>query len=123
MAENTNLAGASSPFSIPLLDVVDFAFNTVAALEPKTLAEALKQPDADKWINAALVEIEAHIQNGTWELAQLPLGKQAIGSQWVFKIKRTPEGLIEKYKGHIVAQGFSQIHGIHYTEIFASTAL
>ena len=33
-----------------------------------------------------------------------------------------PEGLVEKYKGRVVAQGFSQIPGIHYKEIFASTA-
>ena len=45
-----------------------------------------------------------------------------IGSQWVFKVKRTPEGFIEKYKGWVVAQGFSQIPGIHYKEIFASMA-
>ena len=45
------------------------------ALEPRTLAEALKWPDADRWIEAALAEIEAHISNGTWELVQLPPGK------------------------------------------------
>jgi len=108
--------------AVPLFDVMDFTFNTVAALEPKTLAEALRQPDADRWIKAALAEIKADIQNGTWELVQLPPGKQAIGSQWVFKVKKTPEGLVEKYKGCVVAQGFSQIPGIHYTEIFASMA-
>ena len=32
------------------------------------------------------------------------------------------EGLVDKYKGRVVAQGFSQIPGIHYTEVFASTA-
>jgi len=48
-------------------------------MEPKSLADALKQPDTDKWVAAALAEIEAHLQNGTWELAQLPPGKRAIG--------------------------------------------
>ena len=33
-----------------------------------------------------------------------------------------PEGLVEKHKGWVVAKGFSQIPGIHYKEIFASTA-
>jgi hypothetical protein len=73
-------------------------------------------------VAAALAEIEAHLQNGTWELAQLPPGRRAIGSRWVFKIKRLPDGSIDKYKGRIVAQGFSQVQGIHYNEIFASTA-
>jgi hypothetical protein len=75
-----------------------------------------------KWVAAALTKIEAHVQNGTWVLAQLPPGKRAIGSQWIFKIKRTPEGLIDKYKGRIVAQGYSQIPGVHYNEVFASMA-
>jgi len=91
-------------------------------MEPKSLADALKRPDADKWVAAALTEIEAHLQNGTWELAQLPPGKRAIGSQWVFKIKRKPDGAIDKYKGRVVAQGFSQVWGVHYNEVFASTA-
>jgi hypothetical protein len=96
--------------------------DTSISIEPKTLAEALKRPDADKWVAAALAEIEAHLQNGTWELAQLPPGRRAIGSRWVFKIKRLPDGSIDKYKGRIVAQGYSQVQGIHYNEIFASTA-
>ena len=57
-----------------------------------------------------------------WELTQLPPGRRAISSRWVFKIKRTAEGAVDKYKGQIVAQGFSQVLGVHYGEIFASTA-
>jgi len=33
-----------------------------------------------------------------------------------------PEGFINKYKGWVVAQGYSQIQGIHYNKVFASTA-
>ena len=53
----------------------------------------------DGLISAALAEIEAHVENGTWELAQLPPGKRTIGSRWVFKLKRKPDGSIDKYKG------------------------
>ena len=116
-----NSAGAHG-VAVPLVDAVECALNTSISIEPKTLADALSRPDADKWIAAALAEIEAHLQNGTWELAQLPPGRRAIGSRWVFKIKRLPDGSIDKYKGRIVAQGFSQVQGIHYNEIFASTA-
>ena len=41
---------------------------------------------------------------------------------WVLKVKRKPDRSIDKYKGHIVAQGFSQVQGIHYNKVFASTA-
>jgi transposase InsO family protein len=117
-----NLSGLAEEVAIPLHDAVECALRTSDAIEPRTLAEALRRPDADKWVAAALAEIEAHLQNGTWVLAQLPPGKRAIGSQWVFKVKRTPEGHIDKYKGRIVAQGYLQIPGIHYNEVFASTA-
>ena len=37
-------------------------------------------------------------------------------------MKQKPDGSIDKYKGRIVAQGFSQVQGVHYNEVFASTA-
>jgi len=37
-------------------------------------------------------------------------------------VKREPDGSIDQYKGRIVAQGFSQVQGVHYNEVFASTA-
>lgn len=52
----------------------------------------------------------------------MPPGKRAIGLHWVFKVKHKPDGSINKYKGHIVAQGFFQVHGIHYNKVFTSTA-
>ena len=45
-----------------------------------------------------------------------------LESRWIFKIKRTPEGLVDKYKARLVAQGFSQILGVPYGGVFASTA-
>ena len=117
-----NSATVSDNVVIPLINTIGCAFLMSTAMEPKTLAEALTRPDTDKWVTAALAEIEAHIQNGTWELAQLPPGRRAISSHWVFKVKRKPNGSIDKYKGRIMAQGFSQVRGIHYNEVFASTA-
>ncbi len=107
---------------IPLVDAIECAFITSGSMEPRTLADTLTRPDAERWVTAALAEIEAHLENDTWELAQLPPGRRAISSCWVFKIKRKPNGSIDKYKGQVVAQGFSQVCGIHYNEVFTSTA-
>jgi Reverse transcriptase (RNA-dependent DNA polymerase)/GAG-pre-integrase domain len=107
---------------IPIVDGIECALNTSTAIEPKTLAEALRRPDGDKYLDSAIAEIKAHLENGTWELARLPRGKRAIGSRWVFKIKRKADGSIDKYKGRIVAKGYAQREGVDYTETFAPTA-
>ncbi|CCA76752.1 related to retrotransposon HobS hobase (N-terminal fragment) [Serendipita indica DSM 11827] len=77
------------------------ALNTSTSREPTTLGEALKCPDSDKYVQAAIEEVRAHLENGTWKLVRLPQGKKAIGSRWVFKIKRDADGSISKYKGRI----------------------
>ncbi|CCA76306.1 hypothetical protein PIIN_10301 [Serendipita indica DSM 11827] len=74
------------------------------------------------YVQAAIEEVRAHLENGTWKLVRLPQGKKAIGSRWVFKIKRDADGSISKYKGRIVAKGYAQREGIDYTETFAPTA-
>ncbi|CCA67899.1 hypothetical protein PIIN_01770 [Serendipita indica DSM 11827] len=107
---------------VSLADGVEYALQTSAKLEPNTLAEALERPDSEKWLEAAVKEIDAHLENGTWEVVRLPHGKKAIGCRWVFKIKRNPDGSIDKYKGRIVAKGYAQREGVDYTETFAPTA-
>ena len=54
-----------------------------------------------------LEEINALLQNGTWEIVRLPEGEKAIGSVLVFKIKQNAGGSIEHYKGRFVAKEFS----------------
>ncbi|CCA72510.1 hypothetical protein PIIN_06447 [Serendipita indica DSM 11827] len=107
---------------IPIVDGVEAALNTSTNREPTTLGESLKRPDGDNYVQAAIEEVRAHLENGTWKLVRLPQGKKAIGSRWVFKIKRDADGSISKYKGRIVAKGYAQREGIDYTETFAQTA-
>jgi hypothetical protein len=61
-------------------------------------------------------------KNKTWELAHLPEGKKAVGCKWVFTVKQTPEGKIDRYKARLVAKGYSQAYGIDYDETFAPVA-
>jgi Reverse transcriptase (RNA-dependent DNA polymerase)/GAG-pre-integrase domain len=112
----------SDSISIPLLNAIDFALSTSASTEPKSLKEALSLPDSEKWVAAAIDEINAHLENKTWELCRLPAGKKAIGSRWVFKVKHNADGSVERYKGRIVAKGYAQRQGVDYTDTFAPTA-
>lgn len=56
------------------------------------------------------------LENETWEL---PEGREAIGCKWIFKVKHTSDGNVECFKGHLVAKGYAQKHGIDYDETFS----
>jgi hypothetical protein len=49
---------------------------------------ALEDP---KWREAMLDEMRALEKNETWELVNLPQGKQPIGCKWIFSVKHTPD--------------------------------
>ena len=56
--------------------------------------------------------------NDIWELVELPKGRKAVGSKWVFKAKTDPDGYVERFKACLVAQGFSQKFGLDCDETF-----
>jgi hypothetical protein len=89
---------------------------------PKTLAEALAREDGEWWYKSAYDEIKALVDNGTWKLVKLPPGRKAIGSRWVFVLKRKKDGSIDRYKGRLVAKGYSQRPGFDFKDTFAPTA-
>lgn len=57
--------------------------------------------------------------NHTWDLVDLPKGKKAIGSKWVFKVKLKSDGSLERCKARLLAKGFNQRYGIDYEETFS----
>ena len=91
--------------------------------EPRSIAEVMQlAPDErEQWLKAAQDKIQSLVENSTFELARLPPGRKAIGSRWVFRVKRNADGSIERYKGRLVAKGFSQRPGFDYNETFAPT--
>ncbi|GJY38646.1 putative ribonuclease H-like domain-containing protein [Tanacetum coccineum] len=52
----------------------------------------------------------------------LPYGKKAIGTKWVYRNKKDERGVVVKNKARLVAQGHRQEEGIDYDEVFALVA-
>ncbi|CAI7798314.1 unnamed protein product [Closterium sp. NIES-53] len=84
-------------------DECAFAFFSPVEMpgEPATLKEALESSDAEEWKKAMESELKSIEENGTWELVELPKGRKAITSKWLFKIKSDADGKIERYKSRL----------------------
>ncbi|GJZ28898.1 putative ribonuclease H-like domain-containing protein [Tanacetum coccineum] len=57
-----------------------------------------------------------------WTLVNLPNGKRAIGTKWVFRNKKDKRGIVVRNKARLIAQGYTQEEGIDYDEVFAPVA-
>ncbi|GJY48360.1 putative reverse transcriptase domain-containing protein [Tanacetum coccineum] len=55
-------------------------------------------------------------------LMDLPNGKRAIGTKWVYRNKKDERGIVVKNKARLVAQSYTQEEGIYYDEVFALVA-
>lgn len=95
------------------------AYTVNEIIEPQTFKHAAQSPQATEWMAAAKDEYDSLMENNTWDLVELPQNRTAIGSKWVFKAKHRDNGEVERYKGRLVAQGFSQRHGVDYNETFS----
>ncbi|GKF94402.1 copia protein, partial [Tanacetum coccineum] len=57
-----------------------------------------------------------------WTLVDLPNGKRAISSKWVFRNKKDEKGIMIRNKARLVTQGYTQEEGIEYDEVFSPVA-
>ncbi|GJS95047.1 putative ribonuclease H-like domain-containing protein [Tanacetum coccineum] len=76
----------------------------------------------DTTFNARGMELLQFKLQQVWILVDLPFGKKAIGTKWVFRNKRDKRSIVVKNKVRLVAQGHRQEEGIDYDEIFAPGA-
>lgn len=89
------------------------------------LPQSLAEPDTtcysqasrlEQWRLAMSRELNALLQNKTWSLVPLPLGRTPIGCKWVYRIKRNAD----RYKARLDAKGFHQCEGLDYLDTFFS---
>ena len=88
---------------------------------PKNYREARMHEDHEKWEEAEQREINSIIKNGVWNVCTLPKGRKAIGSHFVYNVKRDQKGHLDLHKARAVADGNQQVPGIDYGETFSPT--
>ncbi|GJR05831.1 putative ribonuclease H-like domain-containing protein [Tanacetum coccineum] len=87
--------------------------------EPKRIAKALSD---SAWVEAIQEELLQFKLQKVWILVDLPKGKRAIGTKWIFRNKKDERGIVIRNKARLVAQGYTQEEGIDYDEVFALVA-
>eukprot|EP00253_Pinus_taeda_P006096 PITA_06096 len=107
-----------------LSDIYDEGMNSLFALychvdDPIHFEDAIKDK---KWIEAMDEEMNAIERKKTWDLVELPIGKEVIGVKWVYKTKSNAEGKIERHKARLVVKGYKQQYRRDYEETFAPVA-
>ncbi|GKA70016.1 putative ribonuclease H-like domain-containing protein [Tanacetum coccineum] len=83
--------------------------NYVNTEEPKKVIHALKDPS---WIEAMQEELLQFKLQEVWTLVDLPNGKRAIGSKWVFRNKKDERGICERNKPNGLRYGYTQEEGL-----------
>ena len=88
---------------------------------PKTHKQAM-EADADAWGEAERSEFTALEEMETFELTQLPEGKRALPTKWIYALKTDADGNIVRYKARIVVRGDLAEEGVDYYETFSPVA-
>ncbi|GJR82140.1 putative ribonuclease H-like domain-containing protein [Tanacetum coccineum] len=93
--------------------------NVIGDIEPISIVKALSD---SLWVEAMQEELLQFKLQQVWILVDLPNGKRAIRTKWVFKNKKDERGIVIRNKAKLVAQGHRQEEGIDYEEVFAPVA-
>ncbi|GJW51264.1 putative ribonuclease H-like domain-containing protein [Tanacetum coccineum] len=76
----------------------------------------------ESWVDAMQEELLQFKLQKVWILVDLPKGKRAIGTKWVYRNKKDKRRVVVRNKARLVALGYRQEEGIYYEEVFAPMA-
>ncbi|GJV09071.1 putative ribonuclease H-like domain-containing protein, partial [Tanacetum coccineum] len=91
----------------------------LSQIEPKKISEALED---ESWVDAMQEELLQFKIQKVWILVDLPYGKKATGTKWVYRNIKDERGIVVRNKVRLVSQGHKQKDGIDYDEVFAPVA-
>ncbi|GJY91575.1 putative ribonuclease H-like domain-containing protein [Tanacetum coccineum] len=75
-----------------------------------------------RWIEAMQDELLQFKLQQVWTSVDLPYGKRAIRTKWIYRNKKDERGIVVRNKARLVAQSYTQEVGIDYDEVFAPVA-
>ena len=76
----------------------------LSQIEPKKFEESSKDKN---WVNAMNEELDQIEKKNIWELIPRPIGKNVIGTKWIFKNNMNEQGQIIRNKARLVCKGYS----------------
>jgi hypothetical protein len=72
---------------------------------PQPYEEAVNHPVfGRKWRDAIRLELRNLIRFGTWQFVRRPVGRSVIICKWVFNVKYSADGRLERFKARLVAR-------------------
>ncbi|GKA60240.1 putative ribonuclease H-like domain-containing protein [Tanacetum coccineum] len=117
-ASSTNIVNtASTPVSTASpyggLSFTDLTNTNNDDLEIPALEEIYDNHTTDEsWVDAMQEELLQFKIQKVWILVDLPYGKKAIGTKWVYRNKKDERGVVVRNKARLVAQGHRQEEGL-----------
>ncbi|KAL2630723.1 hypothetical protein R1flu_015409 [Riccia fluitans] len=79
--------------------------------EPSSFEEAQNLAEKAEWSATMRKEMKSLSDNKTWELVELPKGKQVIACRWMYKRKEGSKTGEKIFKAKLVAKGFTPTEG------------
>ena len=89
--------------------------------EPRNRRQAMESQEWDEWRKAEETENLGMAENCVYKQVTRPKDRLVVGTKMLYKRKIGQDGKVDKYKCRLVAQGFWQVEGVHYTEKYSPT--
>jgi hypothetical protein len=83
--------------------------------------EAMLLPHSDQWRAAVDEHLSWHARLHMFEVTIVSSHRRTIPGKWVFALKTSFTGQIERFKALFVIQGFQQRQGLDFNEVFSPT--
>ncbi|GJV61198.1 putative ribonuclease H-like domain-containing protein [Tanacetum coccineum] len=128
--DNDDLNTYNSPFADQVMgakaDFNNMEPSTIISPIPTTKIHFIHPKDQiigdSNWVKAMQEELLQFKIQKVWTLVDLPYGKKAIGTKWVYRNKKDERGIVVRNKARLVAHRYKQEEGIDYDEVFAPVA-